>query len=111
MLDGAGADFQTIPAVPLSLRPVGLIRFLRGLNHGTRSAVRSLRCDEVSLVLALGGFVSAPVVRAARKARVPRMLLNLDAVPGRANQWVARQCDDVLTAIPLQPGISLANLS
>ncbi len=111
MLEGAGADFLPIPAAPLGLRPAGLVRFLRGLNRGTRVAGESLSADQASLVLALGGFVSAPVVRAARKKGVPSMLLNLDAVPGRANQWVARQCDDVLTALPLQQGMSLANLS
>jgi UDP-N-acetylglucosamine--N-acetylmuramyl-(pentapeptide) pyrophosphoryl-undecaprenol N-acetylglucosamine transferase len=111
MLLGAGADFQPVPAAPFSLRPGGLIRFMRGLNRGTRCAVQSLRSDQVSLVLALGGFVSAPVVRAARKAKVSSILLNLDAVPGHANKWVARHCDEVLSAIPLQPGISLANLS
>ncbi len=111
MLDGAAADFQAIPAAPLSLRPAGLLRFMRGLHSGTRRAAKTLRSDDASLVLALGGYISAPVVRAARKSGIPSILLNLDAVPGRANQWVARQCDEVLTALPLQPGTALANLS
>lgn len=111
MLAGAKADFQAIPAAPLSLRPPGFIRFLRGLRQGTRAAAAALRADEASLVLALGGFVSAPVVRAARGTGVSSMLLNLDAVPGRANQWVARHCDEVFTALPLQPGVVLPNLS
>ena len=111
MLAGAKADFQAVPAAPLSLRPSGFIRFMRGLRQGTRSAAAALRADEASLVLALGGFVSAPVVRAARKTGVSSMLLNLDAVPGRANQWVARHCDEVFTALPLQPGVVLPNLS
>ena len=111
MLTDGGADHQVVPAAPLGLRPASLIRFLRGLRRGTRVAAEALRSDEASLVLALGGFVSAPVVRAARRAGVPRMLLNLDAVPGRANQWVARQCDEVLTALPLHSGVVLPNLA
>ena len=111
MLTDGGADHQVVPAAPLSLRPTGLIRFLRGMGDGTRTAAGALRSDDATLVLALGGFVSAPVVRAARKAGIPTMLLNLDAVPGRANQWVARQCDEVLTALPLHAQAALPNLA
>lgn len=48
-----------------------------------------------TVVIGVGGFVSAPVCLAAHKRRVPIALLNIDMVPGRANKIVARWADDV----------------
>jgi UDP-N-acetylglucosamine--N-acetylmuramyl-(pentapeptide) pyrophosphoryl-undecaprenol N-acetylglucosamine transferase len=49
-------------------------------------------------VVAMGGFVAAPVVQAARVDRAPVTLVNLDAVPGKANRWIAHRAARVLTA-------------
>ena len=42
--------------------------------------------------------ISAPVMNAARAERVPLVLLNLDAVAGKANRWVGRRAGVRLTA-------------
>ena len=67
MLESAGASFTPIRSTPFSIRPVGLVRFVRGLARGTQVA-EVLRSHQAGVVLALGGFVSAPVVRAARSS-------------------------------------------
>ncbi len=55
----------------------------------------------VTYVVALGGFVAAPVVSAARACGIPILLTNLDNPPGKANRWMARRCGEVVTAIEL----------
>ena len=99
MLREAGAHFEQVPAEPPSLRPRALLRFLRSIGPASRTADRLLRERNVRHVLSLGGFVTPPVVRCARRAGIAVTLLNLDATPGKANRWVARRATAVWSAM------------
>jgi UDP-N-acetylglucosamine--N-acetylmuramyl-(pentapeptide) pyrophosphoryl-undecaprenol N-acetylglucosamine transferase len=101
MLSEAKARFVPIPASPPAIKPAAVLRFLMNFKQ-SRSVVKQLiREKNVERMVALGGFVAAPAVVAARTMSVPVMLVNLDAPPGRANQWIARRCDEVYSAIDL----------
>lgn len=97
-----GAAFAVIPAKPLALRPVALARFVwswGGAVRAARAAIRDARRGGTGVeVVAMGGFVAAPVVRAAWAERTPVTLVNLDAVPGKANRWIARRARRVFTS-------------
>jgi UDP-N-acetylglucosamine--N-acetylmuramyl-(pentapeptide) pyrophosphoryl-undecaprenol N-acetylglucosamine transferase len=99
MLREAGANFVPMPARPPSLRPVALLRFVRAWFAAGAAAERALREHGARHVVSLGGFVSAPVVRRARRMGIPVTLLNLDATPGRANRSVARWASHVWSAV------------
>jgi UDP-N-acetylglucosamine--N-acetylmuramyl-(pentapeptide) pyrophosphoryl-undecaprenol N-acetylglucosamine transferase len=99
MLAEAGVRHVAIPASPLALRPAGAVRYMRDYRLGRSSASRLLAAEQVDRVLALGGFVSAPVAGAAARLGIPVILLNLDAVPGKANRWIARRCSAVWSAV------------
>ena len=90
---GQPIKFEPIAAQPLSLRPLALLRFLRAWGpsiRSTRAAIAAGRARGASVhVVAMGGFVAAPAVQAAIAERVPVTLVNLDAVPGKANRWIA----------------------
>ncbi|CAG0993296.1 UDP-N-acetylglucosamine--N-acetylmuramyl-(pentapeptide) pyrophosphoryl-undecaprenol N-acetylglucosamine transferase [Phycisphaerales bacterium] len=106
-LAGAPADFCPIPAQPFSLRPGAFLRFITWWGASVRAgreAIRAARAEGPVVVVAMGGFVAAPVVQAARVEKVPAILINLDAVPGKANRWIAQHVRRVLTAAPLSPG-------
>ena len=101
MLKATGRPFSAIAAQPFGLRPRSLLRFLGSWGESVR-AMRGLiaakRTAGPVVVVAMGGFVAAPAAQAARAERVPVVLVNLDAVPGRANRWIARHARRVLTA-------------
>ena len=101
ILTEESARFVAIPARPFSLRPLALAGFIRTWSGVVRRCRRQLRQESQNgktIVVAMGGFVSAPVVAAARKERIPVVLVNLDATPGRANRWVAKRSKQIFTA-------------
>jgi len=94
ILAAAGVAFVPSPSSPLALRPRGIVRFLRTWGRSVREARAVIRGEREKhgtvTVVAMGGFVAAPVVQAARAERVRILLVNLDAVPGKANRLIAR---------------------
>ena len=98
MLTNVGADFTPIQAEGLSLKPAKLLSFARSFLAGRAAARELLLKRNARVVIALGGYVTGPVVAAARAMDIPILLVNLDATPGKANRWVAKRASRVLTA-------------
>jgi len=91
-----GFEFKLItsPSKPMVLKPWALVRFVMSWGASVRAgreAIRNLRetCERVAVV-STGGFVSPGVAQAARVERVPFVMVNLDAAPGKANRLMQR---------------------
>ncbi len=69
------------------------VRFANRLWKSARVARDLLPQLGASLVVGLGGFASVPVVWAARSCGVPMILLEQNAMPGRATTWLAPRAD------------------
>lgn len=87
--------FTACPMRPLPSRPWDAVRFLVNLRRSRLLVRRMIAERRVGLVVAMGGFVSVPAALEAGRAKLPVMLVNLDAVPGKANRWLAKRCGDV----------------
>ena len=103
ILTRAHETFEPIPARPFSTRPGGLARFIASWPGAVRRARAVIRramheADTIQLV-AVGGFAAAPAVRAAQSLGVPVLMLNLDAVPGKVNRWIAARAQRVCTTM------------
>lgn len=112
ILTRAGEAFEASCAKPLSARPRGLARFLATWGRAVRQArgvIRSEASQGPVVLAAMGGFVAAPAAQAALVERVPLILVNLDAIPGKANRfiaWRARRSrgGEVVSTIPVRDG-------
>jgi UDP-N-acetylglucosamine--N-acetylmuramyl-(pentapeptide) pyrophosphoryl-undecaprenol N-acetylglucosamine transferase len=100
ILAKAGVDFTPCPMRPLPTRPWQAPTFLRHMIGSRRLVKRMIRDEGVRLVVAMGGFVSVPAALAAKSAGIPVMLVNLDAIPGKANCWIAARADIVHSVYP-----------
>jgi len=98
---GWGEVIQPIRPLPRSPLRMGdfTLRWLRSL----RLARRVLRDVRPAAVLGLGGYAAGPAVRvAARRTRTA--MLNPDAIPGKANRYLARRVDTVFTQFDATAG-------
>lgn len=78
------------------------LRYLTGFWKSVRQAHRTLRERHVDVVVGTGGFASIPTVLAAWWLKIPVVLLETNAVAGRANRRLARFADRILTGLPMQ---------
>jgi UDP-N-acetylglucosamine--N-acetylmuramyl-(pentapeptide) pyrophosphoryl-undecaprenol N-acetylglucosamine transferase len=91
-------EIVTLPAVGLNRG--GWISFLSGFCKSYRLARRLFARQRPDVVLAMGGFVSAPPVAAAWRCGAKTFLHESNSVPGRANRWLARWVDGAFVYFP-----------
>lgn len=95
IMSEAGCSFTALPGTGFAARPDRAAAFLLQFLRARRIAKARLRLSQNPVVLATGGFVSAAVCSAAVSLKIPVVLLNLDAVAGRAAKLIARRCERV----------------
>ncbi|HUY34639.1 MAG TPA: undecaprenyldiphospho-muramoylpentapeptide beta-N-acetylglucosaminyltransferase [Pirellulales bacterium] len=84
-----GFDYLPVACRAWPRRPWGAGQFIAGNVAGFLTARRFLRRRRVAAVVGLGGFVSAPLAKAAESLQLPLVLLEQNAFPGRVNRWLA----------------------
>ena len=96
ILSKSGYEFLPLPAIGLSKSPRQLMQFCMQLvksYYFVKHILTPHRKDAV--IIGTGGFVTAPVVFAAKALNIPIHLINVDSVPGKANRVLARYAEKV----------------
>jgi UDP-N-acetylglucosamine--N-acetylmuramyl-(pentapeptide) pyrophosphoryl-undecaprenol N-acetylglucosamine transferase len=99
-MDGRHIDCIRIDAKPFGISPGAFLDFYRAWRPAIAKSSEFLDlCKKQGdvRVVALGGFVAAPVVKAAQHLALPVYLVNLDAIPGKSNRWVAARAKRTFT--------------
>lgn len=94
----AGCEYLALRCSPLAGGVRGMCRFVGENMAGYREARRYLQREQINLVVGLGGYASVPCARAAIANRVPLVILEQNAIPGKATQWLAPRADLLCTA-------------
>jgi undecaprenyldiphospho-muramoylpentapeptide beta-N-acetylglucosaminyltransferase len=99
-----GYDLAVVPRVPLPRKPsVDLLRLpgrLRAAVAAARAAIEDVRAD---VVVGFGGYVATPAYLAARRAGIPVVVHEQNALPGIANRLGARWAAGVAVTFPGTP--------
>ncbi|MCP2379736.1 UDP-N-acetylglucosamine--N-acetylmuramyl-(pentapeptide) pyrophosphoryl-undecaprenol N-acetylglucosamine transferase [Cutibacterium modestum 30N] len=100
----AGLELDMIPPVPLP-RTVNadLFKVPARLTGAVRKAGEVLKRRQADVVVGFGGYVSLPAYLAAKRAKIPVVIHEQNAVPGLANKIAARFAVFVGTAFPDTP--------
>ena len=96
-------DFLTahvLPAGRFGKNPLGWPRGLAAVLEGRRMALRLFDSFEPSAVVGFGGYPALPALLAARKAGVPSVIHEPNAVLGRVNRLLAVRVNAIATAYP-----------
>lgn len=89
MLNGTGFEYRKLSAQPLRAlrtKPWQFLRSSGGALLDARNLIQELKPDRI---VGLGGYASVPVVVAGGLSGIPVWLLEQNALPGRANRWLA----------------------
>jgi UDP-N-acetylglucosamine--N-acetylmuramyl-(pentapeptide) pyrophosphoryl-undecaprenol N-acetylglucosamine transferase len=81
-------EVLTLPAVGFSMGR--FLSFASACWKSYRVARQAFRISKPSAILSMGGFTSVPPAWAVRRAGGRVMLHEANAIPGRANRWLAR---------------------
>ena len=80
--------------------PVNLLKALAVLPFSMLQAMGHIRRFRPDLVLGVGGYVTGPVVAAARLLGIPAVIHEQNSVPGLANRKLARIVDRICLSLP-----------
>ncbi|MDA8165727.1 MAG: undecaprenyldiphospho-muramoylpentapeptide beta-N-acetylglucosaminyltransferase [Desulfobacteraceae bacterium] len=99
----AGRPFRTAAVRGQGLKGMGAVARLRALLQlplALGEAMGLVRRFRPQLVLGVGGYVTGPVVLAARLLGIPTGIHEQNSVPGLANRWLGRLVDRIFLSIP-----------
>lgn len=111
LLATVGFRYHAIDCRPLRFRPDRFLSFMATHVRAAARARRWLATEQPDVVVGLGGYASIPLARAAAKVGLPLVLLEQNAVAGKANRWLARHAalvclalDDARASLPRTRG-------
>jgi len=87
----AGRTAIPLPLVPTAAARRRPLQFVKALWAARRMAGRLVAELRPHVVIGTGGFTMTPVVHAALRAKIPVVLLEQNAIPGRATRLFARR--------------------
>ena len=103
-----GLEGEVIPRAGYQLDVVAMVPFTganrvvlpAALMRGGLQARAVLRRRAADVAVGMGGYASAPLLLGARLARLPSLIHESGAIPGKANLLAARLTDHIATSFP-----------
>ncbi len=95
ILGKSGFEYTTLPVIPPQARDIVSLRFLREFYKSLRIAIKKIKSADNATIIGSGGFVSGPVVLAAKMCGRPIGFINVDIIPGKANKLMASLAKEI----------------
>lgn len=97
----AGYELKNIVAKPFPMKPsMKMLKAFNALRTGRKQCHKIIDEFKPDAVIGTGGYVCAPLLLEASKMKVPVILHEANAFPGRANKLLGNKAELVLTGFP-----------
>ncbi len=96
----SGFPVANIRSSLLDFSPGAIFKFFTRTAGGVKDAFKVLKSERPDAVLGGGGYVSAPILFAARLAGVPYFIYEQNIVPGRTNRIFGKYAKLIFTGFP-----------
>ena len=96
VIDLPGAELIAQSVRPLAMKPWTWPGFYTQWARSRRECRARFAADRPAVVIGTGGFASGPPIYEAARAGIPTILMNPDAIPGRANRFLARRSSQIM---------------
>lgn len=97
----AGYEMKFIEAKPFPMKPsLKMLKALKALYVGRKQCKKIIKEFKPNAVIGTGGYVCAPLLAEAKALKIPVVIHEANAFPGRANRVMGRKADMVLTGFP-----------
>lgn len=101
VVPASGIPHVALPVTGLRGRGIGSrLRSMLNLGKSLVTAFAELRRERPAVVLAMGGYASAPGALASFVLRVPLVIHEQNSVAGLTNRWLARLARQVVEGFP-----------
>ncbi len=98
IVTGFGFDIREIEITGMKRNLLGILNFALRWGRGLKQASEIIKEFSPAAVVGTGGYVSAPVVRAAGKFEIPIFLQEQNSLPGLATRTLAKKARMIFTA-------------
>lgn len=95
MIKNAGFPCIVIEASRLPSSVNDFFSFLKASRSGYKSCIDAIKKDRPVAIIGTGGFVCAPLLLAAMRLKVPYLIHEQNAFPGKANRFFAKKAKAV----------------
>ena len=100
IIPNLGIDYNGIKIKGLSKNPFKLTSFSYYMLSGISKCKKIIKKFKPDIVLAFGGYVTVPVVIAAKKQDIKVLLHEQNSIPGKANILLSKYSDVICASMP-----------
>lgn len=101
IIPAQGYAFEVIRASQFPMKPSKkTFTAIKDFRAGKKMCRKLIREQKPDAVIGTGGFVCSPLIAAAHKEKVPILLHEQNAFPGRSNRLMSRYAKTVCTSFP-----------
>ncbi len=76
------------------------IQVIKKFNHAIKEAKKIISDFKPDVVIGAGGYITAPVLYAAHKLKVPTLIHEQNSIPGLSNKFIGNFSDRICVSLP-----------